>query len=126
MLKNKKEMIKEIANLIINRVDFSEIDFENQPIEVTKFGNYRLFKGYQTDDLTDAKVKRAIYDVAQPFVDFDFSGEIEEILEMHGYYDYIEKDEMRDFPKDFYIDLVDEILDDERVNEQIDWCVFDY
>lgn len=125
MLKNKKEMIKEIANLIINRVDFSEIDFENQPIEVTKFGNYRLFKGYQTDDLTDAKVKRAIYDVAQPFVDFDFSGEIEEILEMHGYYDYIEKDEMRDFPKDFYIDLVDEILDDERVNEQIDYSVFE-
>ena len=109
MLKNKKEMIKEIANLIINRVDFSEIDFENQPIEVTKFGNYRLFKGYQTDDLTDAKVKRAI----------------EEILEMHGYFDYIEKDEMRDFPKEFYYEIVNEIYNDERFSEQIDWCVFE-
>ena len=45
---------------------------------------------------------------------------------MHGYFDYIEKDEMRDFPKEFYLDLVNEVLDDERVNEQIDWCVFDY
>ena len=126
MLVNKKEMVSEIANLIFNRVNFSEIDFENQPIEVTNFGNYRLFKGYQTDDLTDAKVKRAIYDVVQPIVDFDFTGEIEEILEMHGYFDYIEKDEMRDFPKEFYRELVDEIYNDERFSEQVDWCVFDY
>lgn len=123
---NKKEMVKEIANLIINRVDFSEIDFTKQKVRVTNLGNYEIFKGYQTDDLADAQLKRAIYDVAQPIVDFDFTGEIEEILEMHGYFDYIEKDEMRDFPKDFYIDLVDEILDDERVMEQIDYSVFDY
>lgn len=125
MLVNKKEMVKEVANLIINRVDFSEIDYFNQPLETTEYGNYRAFKGCITYDFIDAKVKRAIYDVAQPIVDFDFSGEIEEILEMHGYYDYIEKDEMRDFPKDFYIDLVDEILDDERVMEQIDYSVFE-
>lgn len=125
MLVNKKEMFKEIANLIIQRVDFSEIDYFNQPLERTEYGNYRAFKGCITYDFIDAKVKRAIYDVAQPIVDFDFSGEIEEILEMHGYYDYIEKDEIRDFPKDFYIDLVDEILDDERVMEQIDYSVFE-
>lgn len=122
----EKEMIKEIANLIINLVDFSEIDFENQPVEITNFGNYRLFKGYQTDDIVDAKIKRAIYEAVQVFVDFDFSGEIEEILEMYGYFDYEEKDEIRNFPKEFYRDLIDEILDDERVNEQIDWCLFDY
>lgn len=126
MLKNKKEMIKEIANLIINRVDFSEIDFENQPIEVTNFGNYRIFNGYQTDDIVDAKIKRVIYEAAQVFVDFDFSGEIEEILEMYGYFDYEEKDEIRNFPKEFYYDLINEIYNDERFNEQIDWCVFDY
>ena len=126
MLVNKKEMIKEIANLIINRVDFSEIDFENQPIEVTNFGNYRIFNGYQTDDIVDAKIKRAIYEAAQVFVDFDFSGEIEEILEMYGYFDYEEKDEIRNFPKEFYYDLINEIYNDERFNEQIDWCVFDY
>lgn len=122
----EKEMIKEIANLIINLVDFSEIDFENQPVEITNFGNYRLFKGYQTDDIVDAKIKRAIYEAVQVFVDFDFSGEIEEILEMYGYFDYEEKDEIRNFSKEFYRDLIDEILDDERVNEQIDWCLFDY
>lgn len=126
MLKNKKEMIKEIANLIINRVDFSEIDFTKQKVRVTNLGNYEIFKGYQTDDLADAQLKRAIYDVAQPIVDFDFTGEVEEILEMHGYFDYIEKDEMRDFPKEFYYDLINEIYNDERFNEQIDWCVFDY
>lgn len=125
-MQNKKEMVKEIANLIINRVDFSEIDFTKQKVRVTNLGNYEIFKGYQTDDLADAQLKRAIYDAVQVFIDFDFSGEIEEILEMHGYFDYIEKDEMRDFPKEFYLDLVNEILDDERVNEQIDWCVFDY
>lgn len=126
MLKNKKEMVKEIANLIINRVDFSEIDFTKQKVRVTNLGNYEIFKGYQTDDLTDAQLKRAIYDVAQPIVDFDFTGEIEEILEMHGYFDYIEKDEMRDFPKEFYYEIVNEIYNDERFSEQIDWCVFDY
>ena len=31
---NKKEMVKEIANLIINRVDFSEIDFTKQKVRV--------------------------------------------------------------------------------------------
>ena len=123
---NKKEMIKEIANLIINRVDFSEIDFTKQKVRVTNLGNYEIFKGYQTDDLADAQLKRAIYDVAQPIVDFDFTGEIEEILEMHGYFDYIEKDEMRDFPKEFYYEIVNEIYNDERFSEQIDWCVFDY
>lgn len=123
---NKKEMVKEIANLIINRVDFSEIDFTKQKVRVTNLGNYEIFKGYQTDDLTDAQLKRAIYDVAQPIVDFDFTGEIEEILEMHGYFDYIEKDEMRDFPKEFYYEIVNEIYNDERFSEQIDWCVFDY
>jgi hypothetical protein len=123
---NKKEMVKEIANLIINRVDFSEIDYFNQPLERTEYGTYRIFRGYLTFDFINAKIKRAIYDVAQPIVDFDFSGEIEEILETHGYCDYIEKDEMRDFPKEFYIDLIEEILDDERVNEQIDYSVFEY
>nr|DAM45072.1 MAG TPA: hypothetical protein [Caudoviricetes sp.] len=123
---NKKEMVKEIANLIINRVDFSEIDFTKQKVRVTNLGNYEIFKGYQTDDLADAQLKRAIYDVAQPIVDFDFTGEIEEILEMHGYFDYIEKDEMRDFPKEFYYEIVNEIYNDERFSEQIDWCVFDY
>lgn len=126
MLVNKKEMFKEIANLIINRVDFSEIDFTKQKVRVTNLGNYEIFKGYQTDDLADAQLKRAIYDVAQPIVDFDFTGEIEEILEMHGYFDYIEKDEMRDFPKEFYYEIVNEIYNDERFSEQIDWCVFDY
>lgn len=119
-------MIKEIANLIINRVDFSEIDFTKQKVRVTNLGNYEIFKGYQTDDLADAQLKRAIYDVAQPIVDFDFTGEIEEILEMHGYFDYIEKYEMRDFPKEFYYEIVNEIYNDERFSEQIDWCVFDY
>lgn len=123
---NKKEMVKEIANLIINRVDFSEIDFTKQKVRVTNLGNYEIFKGYQTDDLADAQLKRAIYDVARPIVDFDFTGEIEEILEMHGYFDYIEKDEMRDFPKEFYYEIVNEIYNDERFSEQIDWCVFDY
>ena len=126
MLKNKKEMVKEIANLIINRVDFSEIDFTKQKVRVTDFGNYEIFLGYQTDDLADAQLKKAIYKAVQVFVDFDFSGEIEEILEMHGYFDYIEKDEMRDFPKEFYRELVDEIYNDERFSEQVDWCVFDY
>ena len=96
---NKKEMIKEIANLIINRVDFSEIDFTKQKVRVTNLGNYEIFKGYQTDDLADAQLKRAIYDVAQP---------------------------IRDFPKEFYYEIVNEIDNDERVSEQIDWCVFDY
>ena len=36
MLK-EKEMIKEIANLIINRVDFSEIDFEKSARRNYKF-----------------------------------------------------------------------------------------
>lgn len=124
MLK-EKEMICEIANLIIQRVNFSEIDYFNQPLERTEYGTYRIFRGYLTFDFINAKIKRAIYDVVQPIVDFDFSGEIEEILEMYGYCDYIEKDEMRDFPKDFYIDLVDEILNDERVMEQIDYSVFE-
>ena len=123
---NKKEMIKEIANLVIQKVNFSKIDFVEQKVRVTDFGNYEIFLGYQTDDLADAQLKRAIYDVAQPIVDFDFTGEVEEILEMHGYFDYIEKDEMRDFPKEFYYDLINEIYNDERFNEQIDWCVFDY
>lgn len=126
MLKNKKEMVKEIANLIINRVDFSEIDFTKQKVRVTDFGNYEIFLGYQTDDLADAQLKRAIYDAVQVFVDFDFSGEIEELLEMHGYFDYIEKDEMRDFPKEFYYEIVNEIYNDERFSEQVDWCLFDY
>lgn len=125
-MQNKKEMVKEIANLIINRVDFSEIDFTKQKVRVTNLGNYEIFKGYQTDDLADAQLKRAIYDAVQVFIDFDFSGEIEEILEMHGYFDYIEKDEMRDFPKEFYYEIVNEIYNDERFSEQIDWCVFDY
>lgn len=125
-MQNKKEMVKEIANLIINRVDFSEIDFTKQKVRVTNLGNYEIFKGYQTDDLADAQLKRSIYDAVQVFIDFDFSGEIEEILEMHGYFDYIEKDEMRDFPKEFYYEIVNEIYNDERFSEQIDWCVFDY
>lgn len=125
-MQNKKEMVKEIANLIINRVDFSEIDFTKQKVRVTNLGNYEIFKGYQTDDLADAQLKRAIYDAVQVFINFDFSGEIEEILEMHGYFDYIEKDEMRDFPKEFYYEIVNEIYNDERFSEQIDWCVFDY
>jgi hypothetical protein len=124
MLK-EKEMICEIANLIIQRVNFSEIDYFNQPLERTEYGTYRIFRGYLTFDFINAKIKRAIYDVVQPIVDFDFSGEIEEILEMYGYCDYIEKDEMRDFPKDFYIDLIEEILEDERVKEQIDYSVFE-
>lgn len=124
MLK-EKEMICEIANLIIQRVNFSEIDYFNQPLERTEHGTYRIFRGYLTFDFINAKIKRAIYDVVQPIVDFDFSGEIEEILEMYGYCDYIEKDEMRDFPKDFYIDLIEEILEDERVKEQIDYSVFE-
>ena len=76
-MQNKKEMVKEIANLIINRVDFSEIDFTKQKVRVTNLGNYEIFKGYQTDDLADAQLKKAIYDAVQVFVDFDFSGEIE-------------------------------------------------
>lgn len=124
MLK-EKEMICEIANLIIQRVNFSEIDYFNQPLERTEYGTYRIFRGYLTFDFINAKIKRAIYDVVQPIVDFDFSEEIEEILEMYGYCDYIEKDEMRDFPKDFYIDLIEEILEDERVKEQIDYSVFE-
>nr|DAN46740.1 MAG TPA: hypothetical protein [Caudoviricetes sp.] len=125
MLK-EKEMICEIANLIIQRVNFSEIDFENQPIEVTKFGNYRIFRGYQTDDLVDAKLKKAIYEVCETFIDCDFSGEVKEILEMYDYFDYTEKDEIKDFPKEFYISLITEILDNSDFLEQVDSSIFDY
>ena len=45
---------------------------------------------------------------------------------MHRDFDYIEKDEMRDFPKEFYYEIVNDIYNDERFGEQIDWCVFDY
>lgn len=124
MLK-EKEMIQEITNLIINKTNFSEIDFVGQPIEVTKFGNYRVFRGYQTDDLVDAKLKRAIYDVCTVFVEYDFTGEVEEILKAYDYYDYIEGEDWKEFEKSFYINLINEILDDSRFLEQVDCSIFD-
>ena len=108
MLTNQKEMIKEIANLIINRVDFSEIDFTKQKVRVTDFGNYEIFQGYQTDDLADAQLKKAIYKAAQVIVEYDFSGEAEEILEMYDF---------QGFDKYFYRELVDEIYNDERFSK---------
>lgn len=102
---NKKEMIKEIANLVIQKVNFSKIDFVEQKVRVTDFGNYEIFLGYQTDDLADAQIKSVIYEMAQ------------EILEMYDF---------QGFDKYFYRELVDEIYNDERFSEQIDWCVFDY
>ena len=114
---NKKEMVSEIVNLIFNQVNFSKIDFTKQKVRVTDFGNYEIFQGYQTDDLADAQIKSVIYEMAQVIVEYDFSGEAEEILEMYDF---------QGFDKYFYRELVDEIYNDERFSEQIDWCVFDY
>lgn len=116
MLK-EKEMIKEIANLVIKRVNFSKIDFVKQRVRVTDFGNYEIFLGYQTDDLADAQIKSVIYEMAQVIAEYDFSGEAQEIFEMYDF---------QGFDKYFYRELVDEIYNDERFSEQIDWCVFDY
>jgi hypothetical protein len=114
---NKKEMIKEIANLVIQKVNFSKIDFVEQKVRVTDFGNYEIFLGYQTDDLADAQIKSVIYEMAQVVVEYAFSDETQEILEMYDF---------QGFDKYFYRELVDEIYNDERFSEQIDWCVFDY
>ena len=123
---NKKEMIKEIANLIIKNVDFSEIDYENQPLNVTNFGNYEIFMGYQTDDLITAKVEGVIYEVIENLISFELRKEVFEILEKYNYYDWLERYEWVEFENEFWKELLKNIMNDERVNEQIDWCVFDY
>ena len=87
MLK-EKEMIKEIANLVIKRVNFSKIDFVKQRVRVTDFGNYEIFLGYQTDDLADAQIKSVIYEMAQVITEYDFSGEAQEIFEMYDFQDF--------------------------------------
>lgn len=125
MLK-EKEMICEITNLIINNVDFSEIDYENQPLNVTKFGNYEIFRGYQTDDLVTAKVEGAIYEVIENLISFELREEVFKILEKYHYYDWVERYEWVEFENEFWRALLGNIMNDERVNEQIDWCVFDY
>lgn len=125
MLTNQKEMVKEIKNLIVENVNFSKIDYFNQPLEATEYSNYRAFKGCITYDFIDAKIKGAIYEVIENLISFELREEVFKILEKYHYYDWVERYEWVEFEKEFYIDLIDEILDDERVMEQIDYSVFE-